>query len=109
MTIGYSAGILHAAPDLLDDAIYGDVFALVDRTDAEKRGFKAIRESFDTVRILDALRDAGKIRAAADRMIVRLILDAREAGKTWDEIGSSLGMTRQGVHLIVKRSGAAKL
>ncbi len=44
---------------------------------------------------LDALRLAFERRAADERRIKDLVLAARQAGASWQMIGSALGMTKQ--------------
>lgn len=49
-----------------------------------------------------------KYRQAADDMLVRLIADKRAQGKSWDDIGLQIGMTRQGAQQFVKRATAKR-
>lgn len=55
----------------------------------------------------ETLRLLAGVKSAADLMIVRAIDDARAAGYGWEEIGQSLGMTRQGAQVIATRAAAA--
>ena len=44
---------------------------------------------------LDGLCESAQIAAALDKLQRDLVRRARHAGRTWDEIGASLGVSRQ--------------
>ncbi len=44
---------------------------------------------------LDALRELTRAEAELGKLRRRFVADARTAGVSWDQIGESLGMTRQ--------------
>lgn len=45
-----------------------------------------------------------RLAAAAELLKLRLARQLREDGRTWDEVGSALGMTRQGAQRFLQRS-----
>ncbi|WP_436794003.1 hypothetical protein [Actinospongicola halichondriae] len=45
-----------------------------------------------------SLEAANRLRRAADALVTELVLDARERGATWAEIGETLGVSTQAAH-----------
>lgn len=44
------------------------------------------------------LEAANRLRRAADALVTELVLEARESGATWAEIGETLGVSTQAAH-----------
>lgn len=44
------------------------------------------------------LEAAGRLRRAAEAMLTDLVVDARDAGATWADIGETLGVSTQAAH-----------
>ncbi len=45
-----------------------------------------------------SLEAANRLRRASDALVTELVLDARDAGATWAEIGETLGVSTQAAH-----------
>lgn len=76
-------------PGLTDSPAYLDLFEFV---------------SMGGVRPITRLREAGRLRAAAEELTLRLIEDARKEGATWEAIGAALGVTKQAASQLHKRA-----
>ena len=52
------------------------------------------------------LEGANRLRHAADALVTELVLEAREQGATWAEIGEILGVSTQAAHQKYRYAGA---
>lgn len=52
------------------------------------------------------LEAANRLRHAADALVTELVLEARESGATWAEIGETLGVSTQAAHQKYRYVGA---
>ncbi len=51
------------------------------------------------------LEAANRLRHAADALVTELVLEARESGATWAEIGDTLGVSTQAAHQKYRYAG----
>lgn len=51
------------------------------------------------------LESASRLRAAADQLVTEFVLEERERGATWAEIGETLGVSTQAVHQKYRHAG----
>lgn len=83
-----------AQPNLTDGAVYGQLWEMV-----------TLGGTLTTARSeLGALTRAREYQLEAGRLILRLVQDAKADGHTLEEIGRALGMSRQGVSVMLKRA-----
>lgn len=83
----------YAAPDLTSTDAYGDLYALC-------------YQAGDAPSEPQILARALAYRDAAEKLMVRQAQFMRANRYTWDEIGSALGMTRQGAQRMLQRAQA---
>ena len=78
------------------------------QTEAERQAVQQKLGELPDVTALEALRANAQL---VDLLVGRrwyVMQAAREEGATWDEIGSALGMTRQGAHDLYQRRIATR-
>lgn len=78
---------MSAEPGLTDSDAYRELWNIV-YEDSRGRGYASAR-------VASQLRELAELRRAADELVLRLVDDGREAGLTWERIGSLLGVTKQ--------------
>lgn len=81
-----------AVPGLTDSKEYGQLHTLL-----ETNSVGGVRP------VPIQLRDAVRMRDAAELMMLRHARTMRAEGRTWDEVGYALGMTRQGAQRFLQR------